>query len=150
MSIAVAIFRFLKSRGWEKDVLVVGCDGTNANVGKAKGAIPYLEKLLGHSVEWNICLLHGNELPFRAEFALYDGKTAGPYSFQGPLGKQLQEDLSMKKPVCFTRVKNDSFPSLLDEVVAELSHNQEYLYDACQCIMNGEASDLECRKPGAL
>ena len=56
----------------------------------------------------------------------------------------------MKKPVCFTRVKNDSFPSLPDEVVAELSHDQEYLYDACQSIMKGEAIDLECREPGAL
>ena len=64
MSIAVALYRFLKSRGWEKDIVVVGCDGTNANVGNMKGCIPYLEKLLGHPVEWNVCLLHANELPF--------------------------------------------------------------------------------------
>ena len=86
MSIAVALYRFLKSRGWEKDIVVVGCDGTNTNVGSAQGCIPYLEKLLGHPVEWNVCLLHGNELPFRALSALYDGKTSGPHSFQGPLG----------------------------------------------------------------
>ena len=82
MSIAVA----LKSRGWEIDIGVVGCDGTNTNVGSAQGCIPYLEKLLGHPIEWNVCLLHGNELPFRALSALYDGKTSGPHSFQGPLG----------------------------------------------------------------
>ena len=86
MSIAVALYRFLKSRGWEKDIGVVGCDGTNTNVGSAKGCIPCLKKFLGHPVEWNVCLLHGNELPFCALFALYDGKTSGPHSFQGLLG----------------------------------------------------------------
>ena len=127
MSIAVALYRFLKSRGWEKDIVVVGCDGTNANVGNMKGCIPYLEKLLGHPVEWNVCLLHANELPFRAEFAHYDGKTSGPSSFQGPLGKELQGDLTMREPVRFARIKNDSFPRLPDEVVADLSHDQEYM-----------------------
>ena len=69
VSIAVAIFRYLQARGWEKDIVVVGCDGTNVNVGHMKGCIPYLERLLGRPVEWNICLLHANELPLRAEFA---------------------------------------------------------------------------------
>ena len=64
------------------------------NVASAKGCIPYLKKLLGHPVEWNVCLLHGNELPFRALFALYVGKTSGPHSFQRPLGKELQGDLT--------------------------------------------------------
>ena len=151
MSIAVALYRFLKSRGWEKDIVVVGCDGTNANVGNMKGCIPYLEKLLGHPVEWNVCLLHANELPFRAEFAHYDGKTSGPSSFQGPLGKELQGDLTMREPVRFARIKNDSFPRLTDEVVADLSHNQEYFYDMSLSVIEGSIEDdLECREPGAV
>ena len=151
MSIAVALYRFLKSRGWEKDIVVVGCDGTNANVGNMKGCIPYLEKLLGHPVEWNVCLLHANELPFRAEFAHYDGKTSGPSSFQGPLGKELQGDVTMREPVRFVRIKNDSFPRLTDEVVADLSHNQEYLYDMSLSLIEGSIEDdLECREPGAV
>ena len=39
MSIAVAIYRFLKYRGWEKYVVEVGCDGTNtqwASIGKTQ------------------------------------------------------------------------------------------------------------------
>ena len=64
------------------------------NVASAKGCIPYLKKLLGRPMEWNMCLLHGNELLFYALFALYDGKTSGPHSFQRPLGKELQGDLT--------------------------------------------------------
>ena len=44
----------------------LGSDGTNTNAGRFEGCIPYLEKLLGHPVHWEICLLHGNELPFQA------------------------------------------------------------------------------------
>ena len=37
MRIAVPLHRFLKFRGWDKDIVVVGCNGTNMNVGSAKG-----------------------------------------------------------------------------------------------------------------
>ena len=83
ISLAVEIFRFCKAKGWDKDALVFGCDGTNPNVGSLQGCLAYLEKLLGHAVHWEICLLHGNELPLRALFGFYDGKTSGPASFKG-------------------------------------------------------------------
>ena len=64
ISIAVALSRFAKEHGWDPEITVIGADGTNTNVGSDRGAIPYLKKLLGHSVHWNICLLHANKLPF--------------------------------------------------------------------------------------
>ena len=57
ITLAVGIFRFLKARGWDKDALVFGCNGTNPNVGSLQGCLAYLEKLLGHAVHWEICLL---------------------------------------------------------------------------------------------
>ena len=94
ISIAVAIYRYLKERGWHKDLIGIGSDGTNVNVGLLKGAFPYLEKLIGHEVHWWICELHGIELPWRALFCHHDGKTAGPSSFKGPIGDALTEDLT--------------------------------------------------------
>ena len=131
--------------------MIVGCDGTNVNVGSVKGCIPYLEKLLGRSVEWNICLLHGNELPFHAEFAFYYGKTSGPSFFKGDLGRELQTDLTMRKPVRFARIKNDAFPQLPEEVVCDLSSDQEYLYDICWAIIEGRMDeDFAFHQPGTL
>ena len=53
--------------------------------------------------------------------------------------------------VRFTKIKNDSFPRLPDEVVAELSHDQEYLCDICWGVIDGSLEDdFECREPGAL
>ena len=91
-------------------------------------------------------------MSFRFEqFANYNSKISGPFSFQGPLGKELQGDLTMRKKVRFTKIKNDSFPRLPDEVVAELSHDQEYLYDICWGVIDGSLEDdFECREPGAL
>ena len=132
-------------------MVVLGCDGTNVNVGNVQGCLPYLEKLLGHAVHWEICLLHGNECPLRALFGLHDGKTSGPASFKGPVGKELQEDLTLKTPVRFARIKNDSFPQIPEEVVCDLSHDQEYLYDICWGVIEGElGDDFAFRQPGAL
>ena len=114
----------MKGASISKAEQVIGADGTNTNVGRDKGAIPYLEELLGHSVHWNICLLHGNELPFRALFAHYDGKTAGPSSFKGPLGKELETVLTQRRVVDFAPIPNNDFPQLPDDVRADLSHDQ--------------------------
>ena len=89
ISFAVAMFRYLGAKGWLKFLENLGSDGTNTNVGRFEGCIPYLEKFLGHPVHWEICLLHINELPFRALFQHYDGKTSGPTAFKGPIGKSL-------------------------------------------------------------
>ena len=126
ISLAVAIHRYLKKRSWDKDAKVFGCDGTNPNIGRFQGCLPYLEKLLGHAVHWEVCLLHGNELPLRALFTFYDGKTSGPASFTGPIGKQLQEDLTQRKPVKFAKIRNNSFPQIPEEVVCDLIHDHDH------------------------
>jgi len=55
----------------------------------------------------------------------------------------------MRKPVQFAKIRNESFPTLPEEVVAELSHDQKYMYDMCRCVINGKlTNDIECREPG--
>ncbi|GBM19981.1 hypothetical protein AVEN_77906-1 [Araneus ventricosus] len=59
------------------------------NNGWMNRAIHRIEKHVGHLLQWSICLLHFNELPFRHIFQHIDGQTAGPKSFSGPIGQQL-------------------------------------------------------------
>ena len=68
-------------------MILLGADKTNTIVGFKNAVIAYLEKLLRHPVHWEICLVHGNELPLSKGH--YDAKTSGPNSFKGPLGKSL-------------------------------------------------------------
>ena len=51
-------------------VVVMGCDGTNTNTGWKGGIIGLLEERLDRPLQWVVCLLHFNELPFRSLFVL--------------------------------------------------------------------------------
>jgi len=67
----------------------VGSYGERTNAGREKGVCRMLELFLKKPLQRIVCQLHFNELPLRHVFALLDGKTSGPKSFDGPIGKQL-------------------------------------------------------------
>ena len=52
-------------------VAASGCDFTSVNAGSSGGVIRMIEKSLGKSLQWIICLLHINELPLRHLFLLF-------------------------------------------------------------------------------
>ncbi len=86
--IASSIVSYLAKLGISFEELdVMGCDGTAINRGWKKGVIHQIELHVGRPVQWAICLLHFNELPFRYLFHHLDGVTTGPKSFSGPIGK---------------------------------------------------------------
>ncbi|GBO04294.1 hypothetical protein AVEN_104276-1 [Araneus ventricosus] len=93
-----AITDFLLESKISKESLVAfGCDGTNVNVGKYGGVISLLEKKLGKSLQWIICVLHVNELPFRHLFQHIDGSASASIAFSGRIGKDLE--ICEKRPV---------------------------------------------------
>ena len=63
----------------------IGCDGTNTNVGWKTVVIRRLEENFQRPLHWNICQLHGNELPLRHLLTHLDGKMGGPTQFTGPI-----------------------------------------------------------------
>lgn len=128
------------------NIAAIGCDGTAVNTGHKGGALKLIEERLDKPVHWFICLLHGNELPLRHLFEKLDGKTSGPNSFTGPIGKQLKycETLTVKE---FTLIKVD----LPDMDFCDLSTDQKYLYEMHQSISSGSVSEaLASRQPGNI
>lgn len=81
----------------------IGSDGTVTNTGKDGGAIRLIEEGLSQPLQWLICELHLNELPFNALFTALDGSTSGPAAFFGHIGKNLSDSLNLK-PVKFRPV----------------------------------------------
>lgn len=79
-----------------KDWCAIGCDGTNCNTGWKSGIIRCIELKLKKQMQWIVCLLHANELPFRHLFIYLDGKTSGPNAFTGPIGKNLKQSMSLE------------------------------------------------------
>ena len=101
--------------------MVVGADGCNVNTGHNEGAIAYLEKQLQRPLHWFICLFHGVELPLCSIIRELDGETKGPFSFKGPVGSTLQEDLSELPIISFKKVPNPDFPVVAEEDEYKLS-----------------------------
>lgn len=128
------------------ELVAVGCDGTNVNVGKKNGTVRRLETFVGHKLHWFVCLLHTNELPLRRLFQKIDGKTSGPQQFSGMIGKSLEtcETLALTS---FTSV-----PVALPEIDKnDLSADQKYLLDISKAVSSGECPpDLANRSPGTM
>ncbi|GBL98512.1 hypothetical protein AVEN_111632-1 [Araneus ventricosus] len=125
---------------------VVGCDGTVTNTGWKNGVIHRIENHVGHPLQWSICLLHFNELPFRYIFQHIDGETAGPKSFSGSIGQQLT--CCEKLPVVDYEPIDCSIPDIERNL---LSKDQQYLLDISNAVTLGHCpEDLSNREPGPL
>ena len=148
--IAETIYRYLEEEDLlDQPIYVIGADGTNSNVGAEHGAIHYLEMMLGKPLHYLICQLHGNELPFRAVFYFYDGKTKGPEHWTGPVGRSIKATVSTLPVVAFQQIPSPDFPSLPDVVVDDLSWDQKYLYRICLAVITGSVEDdLAAIEPG--
>ncbi|KAK0048904.1 hypothetical protein Bpfe_021670 [Biomphalaria pfeifferi] len=149
--IANSIVTVIREQDASDSILAIGCDSTNANVGSRGGVIRHLEVALGRPLNWFICLLHTNELPLRHLFTTLDGPTSGATSFSGPIGRELHH-CELKHIANFTKITSQhSMPVLDEDVVADLSCDQKYLYDIVTAIRTGVVSEnLSARKPGPL
>lgn len=144
-----SIFEFFNTRNISlNSLLAFGCDGTNVNTGIKGGVLRLIELEVKRPIQWLVCQLHGNELPLRHLFHYFDGKTTGPSTFSGPIGKLLEtcEKLPIIK---YLPIKVDSEMTSLKST--DLSTDQKYLLDMCQAISSGECSlSLAHRQPGKL
>ncbi|CAG4960190.1 unnamed protein product [Parnassius apollo] len=118
-----------------KRIITIWCDGTAVNTGNKAGIICLLEKKLHRPLQWLVCLLHTNELPLRHLFEHLDGKTTGPRSFTGVIGKALKgcENLPV---VQFTPIAC-KLPDI-SKSRSDLSTDQLYLYEICDAVSRGQ------------
>lgn len=145
--IANSIFCYLENNNFDYVKLVaIGCDGTATNTGWKNGVIRNLELKLGRPLQWFICLLHFNELPFRHLFESVDGDTTGPTSFSGQIGKKLTD--CEKLPVAnFETINSEE----INVTKTDLGKDQQYLLNIYRTVKTGEcAPDLAVKDPGPL
>lgn len=145
--IASAILDYLKESNFSLDELdVIGCDGTVTNTGWKTGVIRTIEEEIKRPLQWGVCLLHLNELPFRHLFQTLDGETTGPKSFSGLIGSQLKN--CEKLPVVKFQSTDCEIPDIERKI---LSKDQQYLLDISLAIKSGTCTvDLAIREPGPI
>jgi hypothetical protein len=134
----------------------VTCDSTNVNTGEHNGVIRRIELSLNRPLQWLVCMLHLNELPFREVFKVIDGETSGPMGLKGPVGSHLDFDPCKLPIVPFVKITGNVH-DVDDNVMTDLSQDQKYLLRACLAVQCGQedakSSDLEflqTASPGAL
>ena len=139
-TVATDVFHVIQSYNGEDSLLATLVDGTNSNTGVSGGAVRYLEVFLSRSLQWLVCLLHYNELPFNKIVKLYSGKTTGPNSRSGELGKEIEKTLTEVKPI----VNFKFIPGKVDKINSTLLLNsdQKYLYDLCHCCQSKMGKEI--------
>lgn len=132
------------------NISVLGCDGAAVNTGTAGGVCRLFELIQERPVHWHVCQLHANELNLRELFQHFDGKTTGPRSFSGPLGKAAGGAVHRQPVVQFHPVPG-TVPELPEAMVAELSSDQLLLYRLTRAVQSGSITTKDaCRKIGPL
>lgn len=102
------------------------------------GQMACFERLLGRPLQRLVCLCHQAELPFRALFQHLDGKTSGPSTFSGPLGREVARDVHKLPIKSFPRLRCPDFPSVPATVVGGLSTDLRLLYELARAIVSDD------------
>ncbi|GBL91678.1 hypothetical protein AVEN_108311-1 [Araneus ventricosus] len=79
-----------------QNLSVIGYDGANVNTGWKGRVIRLLDTYIGRPLQWNISMLHTNELPLRHIIVEMNSCTKGPYSYSGRIGLLLKECENIK------------------------------------------------------
>ena len=105
-----------------------------------------MEDALGRPVHWFVFMLYSNKLPLCHLYNSLYGKTSGPRSFSGPIGKELQK-CETRAVVSFTPIE---VPAIFIDN-ADLSTDQKYLLEMYDAVSRGLLTDdLAKRSPGSL
>src|SRR5215469_10166957 len=151
IDIAHRLFKQIQGTELEKNLVLVKADGTNVNTGRLLGSIRCLEMFLGRPLQWDICLLHLNELPLRHVFMNLDWTTKGPDKFAGPIGSELNGNVSEWEVIKFKPIPYALFVFLDNATIDKLSTDQYYSYRICSSVITGEVDeDLALLEVGPL
>ena len=134
----------------------VACDSTNVNTGEHAGVIRSLELYLKRPLQWLICMLHLNELPFREVFKVIDGETSGPSVLKGAIGRMLDFEPCNLQIANYAPVTGNT-KDMPHDIKCDLSQDQKYLLKACLAVQLGQANTdpdtlefLSTASPGSL
>lgn len=129
---------------WQGELRMVGADATNSNTGGRNGALALLQTMSRRTLQWNICLLHHNELPLRHLFGLVGIVTKSGAALTGPPGSfnigELLTTPVWERPVGEYEIIEVELPELSEEQIRGLSNDARYLYLICRAVTRGKRS----------
>ena len=133
-------------------ILITGHDTENTNTGRFGGVAAWLEHLIGRKLERGPCMLHMNELYYRAACVEMGVKTLRDNKWTGPIGRLLSQVKELEFDPDFEPVPGETELLVLSpEVVADLSSDQKTLYKLVHMVKTGEKiPNIEEYRPAEL
>ena len=129
---------FKRCGGILENIQVFGSDSENAMSGHLGGVIRYLEQLLGRKLMYFVCMLHLNELPFKASFKALDGKTKSATTYSGPIGSLLQTAEKLPFNPDFVPLNGPPLMELHPDVQKALTKDVRDLYKFANLVNDGK------------
>ncbi len=135
------LVQFLRRKNMLNDLIALGSDGENNNVGSSGGGINHhIEIILKRPLHWFVCLLHANELPLKNLIHKLDGSTTSAKTLSGPIGKAIT-DIANPSIVRFKIFDEAALLTLPNHVYKKLSNDQKYLYRIVNALISGQLPD---------
>ena len=152
LEIAKSLFKSMDAIDANDDLEVCGNDGALVNNGADNGVCACYESFVDRPFQRCSCLLHANELPFRACLVKHVGPTTGPSSWSGPMSDHIKDpDLNERPIVVFQKIDCPNFPVMPEHIQKDLSTEQHYLYDMAHGLISGKIDkSLAGRKTGQI
>ena len=129
---------FKRCGGLLENLQVFGSDSENAMSGHLGGVIRWKELLLGRKILYFVCMLHLNELPYKALFKDLDGPTKSKSTYSGPIGKLLPTAEQMPFNADFVPLNGPPLMELHPDVQKALTKDVQDLYKFANLVNNGE------------
>ena len=132
-------YKVIKEYESEQTIIAIAIDNTTVNTGHKNGMVACLtsDVFVDKPLMMIGCSFHATELIFRNLFKQIDGKSSGPDTFTGPIGKLLHQDFQNQDPVNFVPIPDLFDITIPEQIVANLNHDQKLLYEYCVWITTG-------------
>ena len=128
---------------------MVAADATNANTGREVGALVNFQSVVRRTLQFSVCLIHHNELPFKHLTHRLKIVTKSEGGLSGPandphwktIGEELSEDMSGRDIASYTPIVAPDMEELEPEQWKLLSNDAKYLYRICIAATKGKQQD---------
>ncbi len=132
------LHKVIKDQESEESLTIIRSDSCPKNSGHIGGVQAIVEEKLGRPLQRVLCLKHGIEVVWHRFFKKVDGKTSGPTTLTGPIGKLISNEHYCRDPIVdYTKVESKNMPKFSKAVVDKLSKDQQYLYRIVWAVIEG-------------
>lgn len=148
---ATGLFDWLKDRGIDRSLELIGSDTTNDMSGWKGGMLHFLEVFLDRRLFRSFCWLHINELPFRHIVEELDGPTSSGTGWSGRVGKLFSNVDTLDRNTDFEPIPLlEPLVNISEDILKQMSTDSVVAWKFLHAVVKGkldpEVAALTCGK----